>query len=74
MSDPRTPPAFVPTNPATLEPGISYPGDSAEDAAHKVARAAAAQRQWRAAGFEERAARMNAAAAVLRKRRDEPPR
>jgi succinate-semialdehyde dehydrogenase/glutarate-semialdehyde dehydrogenase len=71
MSDTRTRPAFTTTNPATLEPGRSYPGDSVEDAARKVGRAVTAQRQWRAAGFEERAARMNAAAAVLRARRDE---
>ena len=71
MSDTRTHPSFPTTNPATLDPGRSYPGDSAEDAARKVARAVTAQRQWRTAGFDERAARMKAAAAVLRTRRDE---
>jgi len=52
-------------------PGRSYPGDSARQAADKVARAAGAQRAWRRTGFEERARLMQAAAAVLRRRRDE---
>jgi len=71
MSHTRTAPAFTTTNPATLEPGKSYPADSAEGAARKVDEAAKAQKQWRRTGFEERAARMTAAAAVLRARRDE---
>ena len=71
MSDTRTAPAFTTTNPATLEPGKSYPADSAEAAARKVDEAAKAQKQWRSTGFEQRAARMTAAAAVLRARRDE---
>ena len=71
MSDTRTAPAFTTTNPATLEPGKSYPADSAEAAARKVDEAAKAQKHWRRTGFEERAARMTAAAAVLWARRDE---
>src|SRR5436190_1273778 len=71
MSDTRTAPAFTTTNPATLELGKSYPADSAEAAARKVDEAAKAQKHWRRTGFEERAARMTAAAAVLRARRDE---
>jgi succinate-semialdehyde dehydrogenase/glutarate-semialdehyde dehydrogenase len=71
MSDTFTPPVFATTNPATLDTGKSYRADSAQAAARKVADAASAQKQWRSTGFEERAARMTAAAAVLRARRDE---
>ena len=37
MSDTSTPAVFATTNPATLEPGKSYPGHSTEDAARKIA-------------------------------------
>jgi len=71
MNDAARPPMFSTVDPATLVPGRSYPGDSARQAAGKVARAADAQRAWRRTGFEERARLMQAAAAVLRRRRDE---
>ncbi|MGZ5733527.1 MAG: NAD-dependent succinate-semialdehyde dehydrogenase [Caldimonas sp.] len=58
-------------NPATLQPGKSYPGHGAREAALKVAEAADAQRRWRRAGFDERARHMKSAAGVLRARRDE---
>ena len=70
MND-ASPPMFSTVDPATLVPGRSYPGDSARQAADKVARAADAQRAWRRTGFDERARLMQAAAAVLRRRRDE---
>jgi succinate-semialdehyde dehydrogenase/glutarate-semialdehyde dehydrogenase len=71
MNDSRAPHAFATTDPATLQPGKSYPGHSPQDAALKVASAAEAQRRWRRTAFEERAELMRAAAGVLRKRRDE---
>ncbi len=71
MSNTSGRPVFATTNPATLEQGRSYPGDTAEEASLKVRRAASAQQRWRRTAFEERAARMVAAAAVLRARRDE---
>jgi len=71
MDDATTPPVFPTTDPATLQPGKSYPGHSAQDAADKAAGAAEAQRAWRRTGFDERARFMRAAGAVLRVRRDE---
>ena len=71
MSDASKQAVFVTTDPATLQPGRSYPAHSAQDAAAKVAAAAQAQRAWRRTGFDERARRMQAAAGVLRARRDE---
>ena len=71
MNDATTPPVFPTTDPATLQPGKSYPGHSAQDAAAKAVGAAEAQRAWRRTGFDERAGLMRAAAAVLRTRRDE---
>jgi succinate-semialdehyde dehydrogenase/glutarate-semialdehyde dehydrogenase len=71
MNDATTPPAFPTTDPATLQPGKSYPGHTAQDAALKAARAAEAQRPWRRTAFDERARLMRSAAAVLRSRRDE---
>ena len=71
MSDTSAPPVFATINPATLEPGKSYPGHSGEEAARKVRKAAAVQKHWRRTPLEERAARTTAAAAVLRARRDE---
>jgi succinate-semialdehyde dehydrogenase / glutarate-semialdehyde dehydrogenase len=71
MSDANKQPAFVTIDPATLQPGKAYPAHSAQQASHKVAAAAEAQRSWRRTGFGERARLMQAAAAVLRARRDE---
>ena len=71
MSETSAAPVFGTRDPATLEAGKSYPGDSGEDAARKVAHAAAAQRDWRRTAIDDRAARMQKAAAVLRARRAE---
>ncbi len=71
MTDTTTPPAFPTTDPATLQPGKSYPGHTAQDAARKAARAAEAQRSWRRTTFDERSRLLRAAATVLRSRRDE---
>jgi len=71
MDDATIPPVFPTTDPATLQPGKSYPGHSARDAAGKATAAAEAQRGWRRTGFDERARLMQAAGAVLRTRRDE---
>ncbi len=71
MNDATSSPMFSTTDPATLQPGKSYPGHSPQDAAGKAAGAAEAQRAWRRTGFDERARLMRAAGAVLRTRRDE---
>ncbi|MFL6662423.1 MAG: NAD-dependent succinate-semialdehyde dehydrogenase, partial [Rhizobacter sp.] len=71
MSDTTTRPAFKTCNPATLEPGKTYPGHSPDEAALKLRLAAEAQRRWRRTGWEQRAQLMKQAASVLRKRRDE---
>jgi len=71
MTNPTTPPAFPTTDPATAQPGKSYPAHTLQDAAGKAARAAEAQRSWRRTPFDERARVMRAAGAVLRARRDE---
>ena len=66
-----TPHRFATVDPATLVPGSTYPGHSPQQAAEKIARAAEAQRRWRRMGLDERARLMQAAAAVLRARREE---
>ena len=71
MSDPDMRPVFTTRNPATLEPGKTYPAHSAEQAALALRRAADAQRGWRRVAFDERALHMRKAAAVLRARRAE---
>jgi succinate-semialdehyde dehydrogenase/glutarate-semialdehyde dehydrogenase len=71
MNDAGASPFFATTDPATGEPGKSYPADDPQAAASKVARASEAQRQWRRTSFDERARLMRAAGAVLRARRDE---
>ena len=71
MTEATTPPAFPTTDPATLQPGKSYPAHTPQDAALKAARAAEAQRVWRRTPFDERARLMRAAGAMLRARRDE---
>src|SRR5215217_7309456 len=71
MDDAAAPPVFATVDPATLVPGKSYPGHSAQEAASKVARSAQAQQRWRRTGFDERARLMRAAATALRSRRDE---
>jgi succinate-semialdehyde dehydrogenase/glutarate-semialdehyde dehydrogenase len=71
MSENDARPVFTTTNPATLEPGKRYEGHSSDDATRLVRMAAAAQRQWRRIGIDERAQPMRKAAAVLRSRRAE---
>src|SRR4051812_13216285 len=62
---------FQTVNPATGEPGRSYPGHTPEDA-HEIAVAARrAQREWRRRSFDDRSAVIRNAAKVLRDRRDE---
>ena len=71
MNDTSARPTFATTNPATLAAGKTYTGHSAEDAARMARLAAEAQRDWRRAGFEQRAGHMRKAATVLRSRREE---
>jgi len=71
MTDTSTRPAFRTTDPATLAAGRTYSGHSADDAAAMAERAAAAQRDWRKASFEQRAVPMKKAASLLRARREE---
>ena len=71
MTDTSTRPAFRTTDPATLAAGRTYSGHSADDAAAMAERAAAAQRDWRKASFEQRAVLMKKAASLLRARREE---
>jgi succinate-semialdehyde dehydrogenase / glutarate-semialdehyde dehydrogenase len=61
---------FQTTNPATGQPGPSYPGHSLEEAASIVGQAHAAQASWRQVGFAERASAMRKAAAAIRVNRD----
>jgi succinate-semialdehyde dehydrogenase/glutarate-semialdehyde dehydrogenase len=58
-------------NPATGEPGRSYPETTLDDARAAAAAARAAFEAWRRTPFAERSARMREAAAVLRRRSDE---
>jgi succinate-semialdehyde dehydrogenase/glutarate-semialdehyde dehydrogenase len=71
MSDHPNRPVFQTTDPATLQPGRSYPGHTAEDAARIVGLAAEAQRGWRRVALDERAVCMRNAAKVLGSRRVE---
>src|SRR6185295_4041397 len=71
MADTDERPVFMTENPATLEPGKSYPGHTAAEAADLARRSASTQRHWRRTGFAERSRCMDKAAQVLRARRDE---
>jgi succinate-semialdehyde dehydrogenase/glutarate-semialdehyde dehydrogenase len=62
--------AFQTVNPATGEPGRSYPGHSLSDAAAIIGQAHAAQAGWRWAAFTERAGLMRKAAATIRANRE----
>jgi succinate-semialdehyde dehydrogenase/glutarate-semialdehyde dehydrogenase len=62
---------FRTLNPATGEPGRSYPGHTPEQAHEAAAAAKRAQQSWRRTSFAERSAVMRKAAAVLRERGDE---
>ena len=57
-------------DPATGAPGQRYPAHDLDQAKAIIARAAAAQREWRRTGFAERAALMHRTAALLRERAD----
>jgi succinate-semialdehyde dehydrogenase/glutarate-semialdehyde dehydrogenase len=58
-------------NPATEEPGKSYDPTSIEEALAAAAKAHAAFREWRRTSFNERAAVVRKAGAILRQRKDE---
>jgi succinate-semialdehyde dehydrogenase/glutarate-semialdehyde dehydrogenase len=58
-------------DPSTGRPGRAYEGHSIEEAREIARRVRTAWAGWRGAAFAERAERMRAAAAVLRRRRDE---
>ncbi len=64
------PDAFQTIDPATGEPGKSYPADTAEEAHAAAAAARAAFEGWRRTSYADRAELMRAAANVLRKRKD----
>ena len=66
----RLPPIET-VNPATGEPGQSYPQTSPDEAAAAAAAAHAAFAQWRRTSFAERSRVIRAAAAILRQRKDE---
>ena len=67
----RKPGQFQAVNPATGEPGRSYDRHSFEEAHAAAAAARAEQSKWRRRSFEERAAVIRKAAAILRERKDE---
>ena len=58
-------------DPATGQPGRTYQGHSREEAAGIARQVREAWLSWRETSFAVRAQRMRAAAAVLRRRRDE---
>ncbi len=62
---------FKTTDPATGRDGRSYDGHSTAATREIVAAVHAAQQAWRRTAFDERTGKMRAAAAVLRRRRDE---
>jgi succinate-semialdehyde dehydrogenase/glutarate-semialdehyde dehydrogenase len=62
---------FQTVNPATGEPGKSYPRMSRDDAHAAAAAAHQAYRNWRRTSFDERASVVRKAAAILRQRKDE---
>ena len=66
-----TAPNLTTTDPATGQPGRSYPGHTLEDARGLARAARGAWQGWRRTSFTERAKPMRAAAAVLRRRKDE---
>ena len=62
---------FQTVNPATGEPGKSYPRMSMDDAHAAAAAAHQAYRNWRRTSFDERAGVVRKAAAILRQRKDD---
>nr|MEA2799786.1 succinate-semialdehyde dehydrogenase / glutarate-semialdehyde dehydrogenase [Phenylobacterium sp.] len=64
-------PNFQTVDPATAKPGRRYPGHTQDEALGIVGKARAAFAGWRRTDIAERARLMRAAAAVLRRRRDE---
>jgi succinate-semialdehyde dehydrogenase/glutarate-semialdehyde dehydrogenase len=67
----REPETFTAVDPACGEELASYEGHGEEEVEVRLARAAAAFRAWRKSPFAERAGRLRAAAALLRRDRDE---
>ena len=61
---------FQTVDPATGQPGRSYPGHTVEQARAIAAQARAAQQAWRRTAFAERSGLMRKAAEVIRQRRD----
>jgi succinate-semialdehyde dehydrogenase/glutarate-semialdehyde dehydrogenase len=66
-----TRPTLATTDPATGQPGRSYTGHTLEDARGMARAARSAWQGWRRTSFAERAKPMRAAAATLRRRKDE---
>jgi succinate-semialdehyde dehydrogenase/glutarate-semialdehyde dehydrogenase len=62
---------FQTVNPASGEPGRTYPGHTLEDAHRAAAAAKGAQESWRRTSFEDRSAILRKAAEILRARKDE---
>jgi succinate-semialdehyde dehydrogenase/glutarate-semialdehyde dehydrogenase len=67
----RDRPAFETVNPATGEPGRSYPAHTLDEAHAAAAAARATFEKWRRTSLADRAALMREAGAVLRRRSDE---
>ena len=71
LTRPRTANEIQTVNPATGEPGKSYPQISVEDAHSAAAAAHGAFLKWRRTSFAERSAVFHRAAEILRARKDE---
>jgi len=71
LTRPNTPPAFQTVNPATGEPGKSYPQHSIEEAHDAAAAAHRAFLDWRRTSFDERARIVRKASEILLSRKDE---
>jgi succinate-semialdehyde dehydrogenase/glutarate-semialdehyde dehydrogenase len=71
LSRPKQAEKIQTINPATEEAGRTYDQTSIEDALDAAAKAHSAFRDWRRTSFEERAAIIRKAAAILRGRKDE---
>ncbi len=71
VAETREPVRLHTTNPATGEPGRSYPAHTIDDARVTAAAARAAFETWRRTAFADRTGLMREAAAILRRRSDE---
>lgn len=69
--EPRRENAFQTVNPATGQPGRTYPGHSPDEAREAAAAASRAQQAWRRTSFDDRAVTIHKAAEILRARKDE---